>query len=315
MNILCKVFCLGLILFSVVSAQSTAESVVDPNDVMTPGINDTITTSAKPKTTTETTTTSTTTTATTTTTTTTPPSTTTTAAPMPTTTAKPGPVPQPTAGTWIYHDAKSNATCILLQMALQLNVTYIGSENKTQSGLFNLPDEKLTHVNSGSCSNDTQEIELSWGVAEAKNAVLMRFSSNTTLGEFKLSEIVFNFNVSANIPNAAANQSQTLYHVADEFITPLKRSYYCTKVQNFNLTNSEASNVTIAKVELSQLHIEAFHTKDNNQYSEVKDCESPGTPDIVPIAVGCALAALVVVVLIAYLVGRRNAHARGYLSM
>lgn len=37
--------------------------------------------------------------------------------------------------------------------------------------------------------------------------------------------------------------------------------------------------------------------------------------DIVPIAVGIALIALVVVVLIAYLVGRRRAAARGYVSM
>lgn len=37
--------------------------------------------------------------------------------------------------------------------------------------------------------------------------------------------------------------------------------------------------------------------------------------DIVPIAVGCALIALVIVVLIAYLVGRRRAQARGYVSM
>jgi lysosomal-associated membrane protein 1/2 len=106
-----------------------------------------------------------------------------------------------------------------------------------------------------------------------------------------------------------------LFHVGNEFITPLKRSYYCTKVQTLNLTNSETSNATVAIVELSQLHFEAFHKQDNDKYSEVKDCESAGTPDIVPIAVGCALAALVVIVLIAYLVGRRNAHARGYLSM
>lgn len=37
--------------------------------------------------------------------------------------------------------------------------------------------------------------------------------------------------------------------------------------------------------------------------------------DIVPLAVGIALVALVVVVLIAYLVGRRRAQARGYVSM
>ena len=37
--------------------------------------------------------------------------------------------------------------------------------------------------------------------------------------------------------------------------------------------------------------------------------------DIVPIAVGVALAVLVIVVLIAYLVGRRRHRQRGYLSV
>ena len=45
------------------------------------------------------------------------------------------------------------------------------------------------------------------------------------------------------------------------------------------------------------------------------DCASSETPDVVPIAVGCALAALVIIVLIAYLIGRRRSQARGYLSM
>lgn len=69
-------------------------------------------------------------------------------------------------------------------------------------------------------------------------------------------------------------------------------------------------NATIAHVQF-----EAFHKQDTHQFSTARDCEAIDTPDIVPIAVGCALAGLVVVVLIAYLVGRRRAQARGYLSM
>jgi hypothetical protein len=65
-----------------------------------------------------------------------------------------------------------------------------------------LPDEKTTHVNSGSCSNDFQKIELTWGKLEEYNSVLLTFNANATLGEFKLSEIVYSFNVTSNIPNA-----------------------------------------------------------------------------------------------------------------
>lgn len=92
-------------------------------------------------------------------------------------------------------------------------------------------------------------------------------------------------------------------------------SYHCTRVQTLHLTGSATSTDVIASVAISHVQLEAFHRQKNDLFSTAKDCDAIDTPDIVPIAVGCALAALVVVVLIAYLVGRRRAQARGYLSM
>lgn len=45
-----------------------------------------------------------------------------------------------------------------------------------------------------------------------------------------------------------------------------------------------------------------------------EDC-AVETQDLVPIAVGCALIVLVVIVLVAYLIGRRRRQAGGYRSM
>ncbi|KAK7574376.1 hypothetical protein V9T40_011567 [Parthenolecanium corni] len=50
----------------------------------------------------------------------------------------------------------------------------------------------------------------------------------------------------------------------------------------------------------------------------IDGCPTPsggGSPDIIPIVVGCALAILVVVVLVAYLINRRRSQAHGYLSI
>lgn len=117
----------------------------------------------------------------------------------------------------------------------------------------------------------------------------------------------------------AANQ--TLLLILDttnktdiEFKTPVGMSYHCTRAQWLNLTQTD-KNVQSSTVQLSQLQFEAFHKDNKVHFSTAKDCDSIDTPDIVPIAVGLALAALVVVVLIAYLVGRRRNAARGYLSM
>lgn len=89
-------------------------------------------------------------------------------------------------------------------------------------------------------------------------------------------------------------------------------SYHCNRPQMLNLTASDNSTSTVT---VSKLQFEAFHNKQNTKFSIAKDCDAIDTPDIVPIAVGCALILLIVIVLIAYLAGRRSTRSRGYLSM
>ncbi|KAH9636189.1 hypothetical protein HF086_007141 [Spodoptera exigua] len=93
-----------------------------------------------------------------------------------------------------------------------------------------------------------------------------------------------------------------LYH-GSEWVTPLATSYRCKSATQLNLTSESLSAVAV--LTLSRLQEEAYP----------RDCGGGDVPDAVPIAVGCALGGLVVVVLIAYLVGRRYSASRGYLSM
>lgn len=108
------------------------------------------------------------------------------------------------------------------------------------------------------------------------------------------------------------------YRSADPQI-PKDMSYHCTRQELVNATERiDGTNDTwVATISMSKVQWQAFRTKENDQYDFAKDCDSSAdTPDIVPIAVGLALAGLVVVVLLAFLVGRRRAQSRGgYLSM
>lgn len=113
-----------------------------------------------------------------------------------------------------------------------------------------------------------------------------------------------------------ANQTIKLFNTIPQFQTHTENSYHCTRVQQLNLTVSAAENATIGgQLAVSRLQLEAFHRSHDERFSTAHDCDSVDTPDIVPIAVGCALAALVALVLIAYLCGRRRRQTRGYLSM
>ncbi|GAB0096787.1 Lysosome-associated membrane glycoprotein [Sergentomyia squamirostris] len=238
------------------------------------------------------------------------PTTTTTAAP-PTPTPKPEPVPKPDMQKWHYRNETTKQTCIIVQMAIQLNFTYVVNDKSNKNVLYNLPANDTT-VKDGYCDGEKNWLQLAW---KNGNASLI-FSVNNTVKEYQLAQLQFNLNVSGIFSDAQANQTLTLVHKRNEFATPLTMSYHCARQQVLNLTSTDPQEVTLlGQALVTRLQLEAFHTRDSDVFSTAKDCDAIDTPDIVPIAVGCALAGLVVIVLIAYLVGRRRAQARGYLSM
>lgn len=100
------------------------------------------------------------------------------------------------------------------------------------------------------------------------------------------------------------------------FVTPAGMGYHCTKPQNLTVKVSsiESANKTLS-VTVLKTQFEAFHKTKTASFSYLRDCEAINTLDIVPIAVGCALVALIIIVLISYLFGRRRRNVRGYLSM
>jgi len=109
------------------------------------------------------------------------------------------------------------------------------------------------------------------------------------------------------------------------FRTPLDRSFTCKDIGNFPLFTSMTfypvpnTPVTLPNttVNTSELKFDAF--RDDGRaiptgFRTPLDCDYQPN-DIVPIAVGVCLAALVIVVLIAYMVGRRRNRQRGYQSV
>lgn len=253
---------------------------------------------------------------TTTTTTTTSPTTTTTVAPATTTVApSPKPVPEPEMGTWSFTDSSNNQTCIIAQMAMQFNLSYFDATGKAVQTLYNLP-KKVDRV-SGQCANSSDYIELLWDMGNTTNTSSLRlnFALNATEHEFVLSGVQLKLSVVGDeFPNARPSQQITLTNNQTLFKTPQEMSYHCNKAQRLNLT-SDATGLGLPTVTVSKLQLEAFHAKHNNNFSIAKDCEAIDTPDIVPIAVGCALVTLIIIMLIAYLVGRNSAQTQGYLSM
>ncbi|XP_018783429.1 PREDICTED: lysosome-associated membrane glycoprotein 1-like [Bactrocera latifrons] len=275
----------------------------------------------KPKSTTPTTTSSTSSTTTTTSTTTTPapttaaPTTTTVAPTTPaapntttvapiTTTPAPAPFPAPEIGMW-------NSSCIIMHFAAQLNVTYETKDNKTASRLYNIP--KDAKVEDSNCANISQTIHITWGPVEAVHSMVLQFDMVNKTSELKQIYITLPL-TSDHFPDAKDNETIQLIHTGDEFVTPVQMSYHCTRAQKFNMTEVMQDSKVIGTITLSNVQTEAFITDHRNTFSTAMDCDGPKTMDIVPIAVGIAMAALILIVLISYLCARRRSTSRGYMS-
>lgn len=207
------------------------------------------------------------------------------------------------AGTWMVTDKVKNITCLMVQMDVKLNFTYHTNENKTKDASYRIPYGQTAVDPTGSNCGDDDTLRVSWTEG---NSFDMVFKANGS--RYDLSSFVVKLNTSSLFNDSLANQTTSITYRNDMFEIPANFSYHCTSEQSLNAT--DGSVLTISKVQF-----EAFKKDNSQKFSAAKDCQSTITPDIVPIAVGISLIALIVVVLIAYIVGRRRQQARGYLNI
>ncbi|XP_042348422.1 lysosome-associated membrane glycoprotein 1a [Plectropomus leopardus] len=212
-----------------------------------------------------------------------------------TTTAPPAPTPPGAPERGHYTVMNSNGTeCLLAQMGLQLNISYFSvSQNKTVQELVNLTPN-LT-ASSGSCEASSASLVLT---QERSTTLTFIFTLNSTSHKYHLSGITLLANLSdATDPIRASNTS------LDYLRSTLGRSYMC---------NAEQTLVVVPTFSLNtfKLQVQPFAVT-TSQFATAEECQMDQDQMLIPIIVGAALAGLVLIVLIAYLIGRKRSHA-GY---
>ncbi|KAK1126127.1 hypothetical protein K0M31_004768 [Melipona bicolor] len=214
------------------------------------------------------------------------------------------------AGKWVVVNG-TNKICIVVQMSVMFNISYINQNNTKSFMVFDLPTDNLTTKASGSCGKLEQTLTLEWA---SKDII---YNGNMTLHFIKSVDEYSLHHLEVVLPptdfSNATNTSMTLIHEAPDFAVKLSNSYRCLKQQMLNL-RQDNTNETSGYLTISGFQFQAFKVDNSTVFGLAKDCAFD-TPDVVPIAVGCALAGLVIIVLIAYLIGRRRNQAQGYLSM
>ncbi|XP_075876014.1 lysosome-associated membrane glycoprotein 1a [Nelusetta ayraudi] len=222
-------------------------------------------------------------------------STTTTATTTAATTTAPAPTPPGTPDRGRYSVLNGTGTeCLLAHMGLQLNVSYFSRpQNKTIQSLVNL-NPKLVN-SSGSCEATTALLTLT---QEQSVVINFTFTLNASTSRYHLSAI----SLFANWPdmtrplltgNASLNYLQST----------LGHSYMCNAERVLAVAPDFSLNTF-------SLQVQPFDVT-SNQFGTAEECQVDRDQMLIPIIVGATLAGLVLIVLIAYLIGRKKSHA-GY---
>ncbi|XP_053733022.1 lysosome-associated membrane glycoprotein 1-like [Synchiropus splendidus] len=195
----------------------------------------------------------------------------------------------------LYHVSSNGSMCLLAYMALQFNLTYDSpSMNKTVHNLVNLNPNATT--TSGSCDNDSAFLRLS-ADAEKMN-LTFHFSLNTTSNKYHLNEVILTA-VWPDTKESFTAQNDSL----DYLQGTLGFSYMCREEQTLDVDQHLSINTF-------QLQVQPFGLAEN-QFGAAEECQLDEDDMLIPIIVGGALAGLVLIVLLAYLIGRKRSHA-GY---
>lgn len=193
-----------------------------------------------------------------------------------------------------YNVSGANGTCLLANMGLQLNITYEKKDSTTVTGVFNINPNKT--LASGSCTAQKVTLEL-W--SENSTFLGFQFGMNASSSRFFLQGIQFN----RTLPDAKTPTFQAANDSLRALQATMGNSYKCNAEEHIQVTKAFSLNVF-------QVWVQAFQVE-GDKFGSVEECQLDENNMLIPIAVGGALAGLVLIVLIAYLIGRKRSHA-GY---
>ncbi|KAK2519454.1 Lamp1 [Columba guinea] len=123
---------------------------------------------------------------------------------------------------------------------------------------------------------------------------------NTTAEKFFLQGV----NISTVLPSEAkALRFEAWNNSMSELRATVGNSYKCSAEENLRVMDNAFVNIFNVQLQVFKI--------DGNKFGAVEECQLDENNMLIPIIVGAALAGLVLIVLIAYLIGRKRSHA-GY---
>ncbi|XP_077000905.1 lysosome-associated membrane glycoprotein 2 isoform X1 [Tamandua tetradactyla] len=206
---------------------------------------------------------------------------------VPSPTTAPTPKEKPEVGTYAVNNG--NGTCLLATMGLQLNIT----QDKVAS-IVNINPNTTDFT--GSCHPQTALLRLNSSTIKYLDFIFAVKNEN----RFYLKEV----NVSLNLVNGSVFSIAN--HNLSYWDAPLGSSYMCNKEQTVSVSGTFQINTF-------DLRVQPFSVMEG-KYSTAQECSLDDDTILIPIIVGAGLSGLIIVIVIAYLIGRRKSYA-GYQTL
>ncbi|XP_029515971.1 lysosome-associated membrane glycoprotein 2-like isoform X3 [Oncorhynchus nerka] len=207
---------------------------------------------------------------------------TTTAAPTSTPT-----LPTPTTGKYSIATDVNSTACLMATFGLQ-----IGYKQGDKEETINLVPN-MTEVG-GACRANSSDLMLT------SDTITIVFTFSNDGKKFQLHALNVTVIPATGAPVVAVNTNMSIWAAA------VGSSYMCNKEQTLNVTDT----LTLYTFEL---RVQPFEVN-KGEFATAHECSLDDTSILIPIIVGAALAGLILIVVIAYVIGRRKTYV-GYQTL
>uniref|UniRef100_A0A914ICC0 Lysosome-associated membrane glycoprotein 1 n=1 Tax=Globodera rostochiensis TaxID=31243 RepID=A0A914ICC0_GLORO len=216
-------------------------------------------------------------------------------------------------------DHKQGNYCILLEANITGSVQYTNEENVSRSSNFTVPgsaptETSYTAVRPNGFNHTELEADHTWYLTLQFNSTGSMEQGSYSLSNYTLDVVFF------EMQNASShyNGSHT-YTKAPSFKPEWNAAVQQGQPNAFTCSQNGLHFVEKSSVTFQNLKVIAFANETKLEFKEGQITEpcllDVRTSDLIPIIVGACLAGLVVIVLVAYLVGRARAKRQGYTSV
>ncbi|RUS85305.1 hypothetical protein EGW08_006952 [Elysia chlorotica] len=199
-----------------------------------------------------------------------------------------------------------NKTMIVMEGNFTVAITYLNKTgaNVTETIVVPAPEDAQTQ---GTCEEKASTESLTIGFFKTW---AIDFTFTKSGDNYYISNINVTYTFDEHLPQHALNGTRTVQ-------LPLSTDYLKASTKGYYICNSELDKskdgVTLTS---KSFKYRAFDDEEKGFDGDVSECSADeSSSSVVPIAVGAALAGLVVIVLVAYLIGRKRTRKTGYESV